>query len=681
MNRKWCSLVLAGALSLSLLTLPAAGAAAGDRDEAAAVLSGLNILSGYSDGLYHLSDSLTRAQFCKLAILAEGHGDQATGSAYRSLFSDVAGASWAAPYINLAHEEGLMAGKGDGTFGPDEAVTLEQAVTVCLRLLGYTEADIGPFWPEDYLEKGQKAGLLEGLSAAEGQGLDRGQAALLLYNLLRLPTAQGKTFGLGLGSSAVENVVVLDNDAEAADGTLHTAWVYAKGTLGWYEQSTKIDNTLVCRQGTLLLDKTGKVMGFLPDEGSYKTIGAEETTASSVTDSQGNRYAVSASTPVILDEEATTYSNLWYDLEDRELTLYYAESGGICLVSAAQAQKYEGTLLTGYYENAQPNAADPSSITLLGHTFPVAEEAVGLSGLSVGEKITVSLNGAGEVIRAWDASAKKATVTAVLESASRGTLAHVSGLALSGEITNSSRAEELEGCLVRINSSEPGKLSVTALSGGTSQSLDVKGQTLGSLPLSEKVKIYDQVGSAPVTEITLEDILVDQVSAKQIAYVGTDERGQVDLLLLKNVTGDAYTYGIYRLAKASDGQGGSGDNSQWQTVAIENADGTSSYCATTRTLRETFGGLALTAEGEIQGFQSLTKVTDVSRSSFDGEDYVMLEGFRVPIADGVQVYNEDTDTWIDLETAKGYSSTMTAYYSGALGGDAKVRVVVVGDTD
>mgnify|MGYP000795102719 CR=1 FL=1 len=43
--------------------------------EAVEVLSGLGIVSGYSDGCYHPDDALTRAQFCKLAILTEGHGD------------------------------------------------------------------------------------------------------------------------------------------------------------------------------------------------------------------------------------------------------------------------------------------------------------------------------------------------------------------------------------------------------------------------------------------------------------------------------------------------------------------------------------------------------------------------------------------------------------------------------
>ena len=679
MDRKWLSLTLAAALSLSLLTLPAAAAATGDVNEAVAVLSGLNIISGYPDGLYHLDDGLTRAQFCKLAVLAEGHGDQAAASAGRTLFSDVSGSGWAAPYIGLAHEEGLMTGKGDGTFGPDEPVTLEQAVTVCLRLLGYTEADIGPFWPEDYIAKARKVGLLEGLSAQAGQALTRGQAALLLDNLLQLPDTQGKTFGLSLGSSWVEDAVLLDNDAEAADGSLHTAQVYANGSLSWYGQSAEIDDALVRRRGTLLLDKTGKVKGFLPDDSVCRTVTAEKTTASAVTDPAGNSYAVSSSTPVVMDGEKTAYSAAWYDLEGREVTLYYAENGGITLVTAAGARRYEGVLLTGYYEDAQPNAADPGSITLLGHTFSVADGAAGLSGLSVGELITVSLDGSGEVAAAWDADEKRTTVTAVLTSASRGTLTHVSGLSLSVEFSNTAKAKELEGCLVRVNSSGIGKASVSALSGGVGQKLDVKGRTLGSLPLAEKVKIFDQVGSAPVAEVELEDILTDTVSAEQIAYAGTDERGRVDVLLLKDVTGDAYTYGLYRPSTSNSGQKNSASDPGWKTVAVESSAGVSAYCASTRTIREgSFGGLAVTAGGKCAGFQTLTKVDDVPRSAFDGEDYVVLDGVRVPIAGNVQVYNHDNDTWIDLAAAKGYADTLTVYYSGRLGADAKVRVVVVG---
>lgn len=188
MKRTFCALLTAAGLCLTLAVLPAPASAftdvSGDTAEAVEVLYSLGIVSGYSDGAYHPSDGLTRAQFCKLAVLAEGHGDQVTGSAYRTLFSDVTGSHWAAPYINLAYEEGLVSGYGDGTFGPDDAVTVGQAVTVALHLLGYTTEDVGPFWPEDYMSMGEKLGLLDGISSDPNHALTRGEAALLLYGLL-----------------------------------------------------------------------------------------------------------------------------------------------------------------------------------------------------------------------------------------------------------------------------------------------------------------------------------------------------------------------------------------------------------------------------------------------------------------------------------------------------------------
>ena len=157
MKQRILALLLAAGLCLGLIAAAPALAfsdvSGEELSEAVEVLSGLGIVSGYSDGSYHPDDALTRAQFCKLAILTEGHGDQARGSAYHTRFSDVPGGGWAAPYINLACEEGLVAGYGDGRFGPDDPVTVGQAVTVVLRLLGYTAEEIGPFWPEDYLNK------------------------------------------------------------------------------------------------------------------------------------------------------------------------------------------------------------------------------------------------------------------------------------------------------------------------------------------------------------------------------------------------------------------------------------------------------------------------------------------------------------------------------------------------
>ena len=81
MKQRILALLLAAGLCLGLIAAAPALAfsdvSGEELSEAVEVLSGLGIVSGYSDGSYHPDDALTRAQFCKLAILTEGHGDQA----------------------------------------------------------------------------------------------------------------------------------------------------------------------------------------------------------------------------------------------------------------------------------------------------------------------------------------------------------------------------------------------------------------------------------------------------------------------------------------------------------------------------------------------------------------------------------------------------------------------------
>ena len=144
MKQRILALLLAAGLCLGIIGACIPAALAADEtgvEEAVEVLAGLGIVSGCSDGSYHPEDNLTRAQFCKLAVLAEGHGDKINAGAYRTLFSDVPGSNWAAPYVNLAYEEGLVSGYGDGTFRPDETATRAQVVTLLYRIAGEPAVD------------------------------------------------------------------------------------------------------------------------------------------------------------------------------------------------------------------------------------------------------------------------------------------------------------------------------------------------------------------------------------------------------------------------------------------------------------------------------------------------------------------------------------------------------------
>lgn len=649
--------------------------------EAAAVLQGMGIVDGYSDGGFHPGEALTRAQFCKLAILLEGHGDQVQASGYRSVFADLSASHWAAGYVNLACNEGLVAGYGNGAFGPDDPVTVAQGVTILLHLLGYENADIGPFWPEDYMAQAAKLGLTDGISASATGQLSRGDAVELLYAALRQETAQGTAFLSTWSPSSIEGAVVLDADADADDGRAATAQVYAGGTVAFYDQTRTVSAALVGRRGTLLLDKGGSVAGFVPEENAYRTVSVAKVAADGLTDAGGKTYTIASGVSVLVDGERMTWQEGWYEVDGRgTATLYYTAAGSIDLVSFSESERYSGVLLSGYYENAVPNASAPSTVTLLGHTFDVADGAkASLAQFAVGEKMTIALNGAGEVAAAYAVTEKKATAVGVLSSVSGegATVALLSGIEVSGTVSNTTTASNLVGGLVRVTATGMGKLSVSALSGGSAGGKwDVDGGTIGTLSVSGQVKVYDQVGGSAVTAVDPAELVLDTIPAKSITYVGTNAAGEVDLIVLDDVTGSCYTYGFLQAGTQS---GGSGELTYTNnTAAVENSAGTGTAYVLAGTVKdEAPGGLAVTTGGKVAGVVYLTQAPDVSRADFSGGETVLADGYYLPIADGVEVYNRTNGTWMTLAEARAYAETFTVYYDKAPAEGGQVRLIVV----
>ena len=355
---------------------------------------------------------------------------------------------------------------------------------------------------------------------------------------------------------------------------------------------------------------------------------------------------------------------------------YSSSSGSIDLVTASESERYSGTALTGYYESASPNTASPASITLLGLTLEVDEDAVSsLSPFKVGERITVVLNGAGEVAYACSPSERTAQMVGLVTAAGSSCQVELfSGLTVSGRYSGSKTV----GDLVLVSSSDIGTLSLSSIGSGTvSGALNVTARTLGGVSLADGVVIYDRVGKGTAVQVELEDILSGTVSASRIAYAGTDSQGLVNVLVLNDVTGDAYTYGILHTGTKTEGSGAIQVTNK--TLAVENGSGTShAYITSTPIGNETVGGLAVPSDEKTAGVVTLEKVTAVSGSAFDGEDAVVPNGVRVPISGDVQVYNSDSEQWTTLSAARAYTGTFTVYYSGALGNDAKVRVIFTG---
>ena len=90
------------------------------------------VIFGYPDGTFGPENKLTRAEFASLIyrfVNLEYKGEE-------SVFTDVTDKHWAHDYILALHETGLVAGYGDGTFGPDNNITRAEVMTVMNKILG-----------------------------------------------------------------------------------------------------------------------------------------------------------------------------------------------------------------------------------------------------------------------------------------------------------------------------------------------------------------------------------------------------------------------------------------------------------------------------------------------------------------------------------------------------------------
>lgn len=155
----------------------------GEYAEAIGHLSTYGIFSGTGENQFSPDKPLTRSEFAKIAVIADGIKNTAIDGR-ASLFSDIAEGYWANPYINTAAKNGILTGYPDGTFMPEKQVTYAETVTVILRLLDYTAADLGQDWPNAYLEKAAQIGITEGMDFLADDYTDRKNAALMLDRAL-----------------------------------------------------------------------------------------------------------------------------------------------------------------------------------------------------------------------------------------------------------------------------------------------------------------------------------------------------------------------------------------------------------------------------------------------------------------------------------------------------------------
>lgn len=153
--KKFLSLLMALVMTMSLVTVSAGAVTYSDDSkvtykEAVDVVSACGIVEGFPDGSFAPTDTLTRAQAAKIiCVMLMGPDAAATLSADTAPFTDVPASHWAAGYIAHCVQEDIIAGKGDGTFGPDDELTGFAFMKMLLCALGYDatfEEMVGANW-------------------------------------------------------------------------------------------------------------------------------------------------------------------------------------------------------------------------------------------------------------------------------------------------------------------------------------------------------------------------------------------------------------------------------------------------------------------------------------------------------------------------------------------------------
>lgn len=177
-------------------------------------LSALDIIEGFEDGSFRPEDTITRAEIVKIICEILGYHEVAPTE---TDFTDVPSTHWASGYIKIACGLGIVEGHGDGTFGPDDAVSYEQVVKMIVAALGYNPmADVNGGYPSGYLVVAAQRNIL----ADTASTATRGNVAQMIYNALDVPMMGQTSFGTEISYTATENTLLNKLNIVKFEGTI-----------------------------------------------------------------------------------------------------------------------------------------------------------------------------------------------------------------------------------------------------------------------------------------------------------------------------------------------------------------------------------------------------------------------------------------------------------------------------
>ena len=488
MKKRVLSALLAAALTLSLTST---ALAVTSRDDAAQVLSALDIMTGDENGNLNLSAPVTRAEFVKMLMAASpiSVGDVT----YVSPYPDVPASHWAAPYVEAAVTAGYVTGYLDGTFRPSNTITLAEGVVMALRLLGYTNADFSGSFPAGQMSMYKTLKLDEGITIGQNDTMTRQDAMYLFYNLL---TAPSKTTGQPYLSSVLGYGLTADGKVDTLallNGTMDGPVVV--GEAGWRDKiPLDLSKARVTRNGAAstadaLMDNdvvywsenlnalwvyTNKITG--PIQAITPASAPTSVTVS------GKSYAIETSTAAYALSDLGTF-----EVGD-SVTLLLGRDGKVA-AAVAPGQAAGGSVCGVVVSNVPQQYTDKN-----GHDYTAASVTVLATD---GNTYTYSTD---------RTSVRTGTLVQAVASGDGVEIKNLSSASLSGKV-------------------------------------DSDGTKLGGRAFAADVEILDTYGDHGV-RVYPSRLAGMEITESMVRYYLLDGNGDISRLILKDATGDMHTYGV-----------------------------------------------------------------------------------------------------------------------------------------
>ncbi len=149
--------------------------------EALSLLMNLGVIVGNDNGDVLPDDNITRTEMATIInrIL------KISSTTYTGIFTDVADDFWGAGIIQSAYDAGIIAGYGDGTFGPNDEVTYEQVAKMLVCAINYQDsAENSGGYPAGYLSVASQQDITKNASGTTGAAAPRGLVIKMVYNTL-----------------------------------------------------------------------------------------------------------------------------------------------------------------------------------------------------------------------------------------------------------------------------------------------------------------------------------------------------------------------------------------------------------------------------------------------------------------------------------------------------------------